>query len=601
VKRSQEALVWIPAILAAFLLATALSWTALARRMNNDAYDFMMRLHPPPPRAPEAIIAGIDERAFRRGGVGQLRALLAEALEQICTANPAVVAVDVILADPGDPAQNRRLKAAMRQCAKLAIPVSLPRGADAWEMPRPEFLQHASLGHVQALRDDYDAVCREYAVEVRAAGARHWALAVEALRLARAAPLRESPHQIELGSLTIPGPLLRDGTRRIALQFEPVSPEIPIDRLDPARLRGKAVFLGVTAFSAARDRVTTPVSFGEEMPGVQVHAQAYETLARGWFLKRVPESLQLVLSSLLAASAGLLFWLIPGRRAYVFASLLVGASLAGPHLLWRAGYSADTFSPLLSTALPVGAAAALQFFRTRRHLRAAERDRERYQEAIHMVAHEMRSPLTAIQGSSELMGRYALPAEKQRDLAAMIHSESKRLGVMIQTFLDVERLSAGQLDLKQEPVELEAVLLSCANRVRALADKKQIALIHMPVPELLVIRGDRELIEYAVYNLMTNAIKYSPSGTQVQFGAMLRDGYAGVIVKDQGVGMDAREVRQIFRKFYRTPSAERSGEAGTGIGLSLVREIVSRHGGTIEVESAPDQGSRFTIWIPRGR
>ena len=105
-------------------------------------------------------------------------------------------------------------------------------------------------------------------------------------------------------------------------------------------------------------------------------------------------------------------------------------------------------------------------------------------------------------------------------------------------------------------------------------------------------------MEYAVYNLLTNAIKYSPADTLVTTGLRGNSSEVEVIVEDQGMGMDEKELRNIGRKFYRTRRAEASGEAGTGIGLSLVQQIVAHHHGRMEVRSKPGAGSCFTMVLP---
>ena len=105
-------------------------------------------------------------------------------------------------------------------------------------------------------------------------------------------------------------------------------------------------------------------------------------------------------------------------------------------------------------------------------------------------------------------------------------------------------------------------------------------------------------MEYACYNLLTNAVKYSPQRTEVTVRAACEGGHVRIAVRDQGIGMDHKEVKQIFRKFYRTKKAEESGEAGTGIGLSIVQQIVEQHGGAIEVVSQPGAGSCFTLVLP---
>jgi signal transduction histidine kinase len=275
--------------------------------------------------------------------------------------------------------------------------------------------------------------------------------------------------------------------------------------------------------------------------------------------------------------------------------MLLGAHVT-PFLLFRAGLVFPFFAPLASAWLTAIAAASYQHFVARRALRASETERHRYQQAIHFVTHEMRTPLTAIQGSSELMGRYKLSEEKNKQIAEMINVESKRLARMIQTFLDVERLSDGQMELKREAFEVREIVETCVARARPLAERKNIRILTRELDGNL--EGDRELMEYAVYNLLTNAVKYSPADTQITVGCRSEGPQLRLSVQDQGIGMDAKELRQIFQKFYRTKRAEASGEAGTGIGLSIVEQIVHHHGGKMEVTSQPGQGSCFTVVFP---
>jgi two-component system phosphate regulon sensor histidine kinase PhoR len=197
------------------------------------------------------------------------------------------------------------------------------------------------------------------------------------------------------------------------------------------------------------------------------------------------------------------------------------------------------------------------------------------------------------------MSRYNLPDAKRNQLSEMINSESKRLSRIIQTFLDVERLAEGHMELKREPIEASEIVDSCMHRVLPIAQNKRIQLtLDNPVEGVLL--GDRELMEYAFYNLLTNAVKYSPSGTEVHVSSILtasgsREGELKLAVRDQGIGMDSKELKQIFRKFYRTKRAEESGEVGTGIGLSIVQQIVTHHNGRIDVTSEPGKGSCFTM------
>jgi len=154
------------------------------------------------------------------------------------------------------------------------------------------------------------------------------------------------------------------------------------------------------------------------------------------------------------------------------------------------------------------------------------------------------------------------------------------------------------MELKREPIQVKELVAICVDRVRLLAERKHIAIELEPIAGALQVTGDRELMEYACYNLLTNAVKYSPQRTQVTVSGFHESGHVRIAVRDQGIGMDQKEVRQIFRKFYRTKKAEESGEAGTGIGLSIVQQIVEQHGGEIEVSSQPGVGSCFTLVLP---
>jgi signal transduction histidine kinase len=141
-------------------------------------------------------------------------------------------------------------------------------------------------------------------------------------------------------------------------------------------------------------------------------------------------------------------------------------------------------------------------------------------------------------------------------------------------------------------------MAGCVARALPLAERKQIRILTEAAPRDVLLTGDRELMEYAFYNLLTNAIKYSPLRTQVTLAAVRKHEHAYISVEDQGIGMDQKEVKKIFQKFYRTRRAEQSGEVGTGIGLSIVEQIVLQHSGTIEVMSRPGEGSRFTMVLP---
>jgi signal transduction histidine kinase len=591
------------AIAISLIIAMVASWTAFAARIDNYAYDVFFNMFPPAHWTPQSAIVAIDEKTLQAmGGQRAYRGMLSTALSLIASAQPGAVAIDMILADPVDAVEDARLETAMRATRNLVLSCELVGGA--WEDPLPRFrAAAAAVGQVHPERDKYDGVSRIIPLEQTAPGDRRWALSLEAFRVAHGGgAIVESPEDLEVAGVRIPAP--RTGEQRpLRLRFLPGGiPTVTLLALEhnpalAAQFKGKVVFIGVTALSAARDRLVNP--YGQDVPGVEIHADAFETMAQGQFLTPASDAFVLACCVLLAIAAGLTFVLRPGWTAYLLAALIVVAAHVLPAVLFRSGI-VFPYSAAFSTAwLSVATAATFQYFSTRRELRQSESDKARYQQAIHFVTHEMRTPLTAIQGSSELMGRYNLTDDKRKQMALMINSESKRLARMIQTFLDVERLSEGQMDMKREPFASGEVIESCIDRVRSLAERKQIRLFIDALADQPVA-GDRELMEYAVYNLLTNAVKYSPPDTEVHIESMRDGGHLRVSVRDQGIGIDAKELRNIFRKFYRTRKAEASGEAGTGIGLSIVEQIVVNHGGRMEVASTPGKGSTFTIIVPAG-
>jgi len=607
--RAKEAATYVAVLSLTCIAAITAGLTSFANQIDNDAYDWMFRAFPPSPWTPRSILLTVDEHTLvELGGMRNLRRFVAEALETIASAQPRLVANDITLADAADPADDAALESAFAKLSNLILPSDMMPDARSWQEPLPRFRTYArAIGHVHAAPDKLDSVNRAIPLEMVAARDRRWALALEAYRLYTGTPyILESPTDLTVGSTTVP---CRRPGRHIRIRYLPPKPDgtpaIPrISVLELKRnpglaekFRDRVVFVGVTAQTLARDRLMTPYSSEQPMPGVEIHAHAFETLAEQRFLTDAPAWAMLGFCILLAAATGFIFWKLSGWASYLSGAVVLATAHVVPNLAFRWGIVFPVFAPLSAAWLCMVTAASWQHFVVRRQLLKTEQDKVRYQQAIHFVTHEMRTPLTAIQGSSELIERFDLNEDKRRQLANVINSESKRLARMIQTFLDVERLSAGQMELKQEEFPIKSLLTACLDRARPLAERKQMQ-IHLDAADDLLLQGDRELMEYAVYNLLTNAIKYSPVETEITVKVAADAHSCRLSVVDQGMGMDEKELKSIFQKFYRTRKAVASGEAGTGIGLSIVDQIVTAHGGRVEVTSKPGVGSCFTIVIP---
>ncbi|MBI5282928.1 MAG: CHASE2 domain-containing protein [Candidatus Solibacter usitatus] len=610
-RRIRNGAVYAALAAGAAVVAVAASYTALATQFDNNIYDFIFRLRPAQRGDSGAALVVFDERAFKdHGGISGMRRALSLALEQMAARPPLVTAVDLTLADVSREEDDAALAAAFAKTRNLALGCEMMPDSSGWQDPIERFASHAAaLGHVHAMAGAYayDEINRSVALERvagrQAARVRRWALSLEAFRLAKGArEIESSPADLMVAGTMIDSRWDNGRPMRVryrdAAQLPRLSIADVIEGKGLERLKDKVVFVGVTAQSAVRDRLFTPLSRGQSMPGVEIHLQAFDTMASQEFLDDTPLLWPVMLALAAAGASALLFTFTRDWVAYGCAALLLAAVHGSPYWLFGAGLVLPPFGPVAAVWLSVLSCASFRFFFVRRSLDESQAATARYQQAFHFVAHEMRTPLTAIQGSSELMTRYNLPEPKRQELGQMINAESKRLARMITTFLDVEKLEAGQMELRRSDFAVQDLVDACAMRAMPLAERKQIRLTS-ETAEGLTLTADRELMEYALYNLMTNAVKYSAPETDVVIGGAAADEWVSVSVRDHGMGMEPGEVKNLFRKFYRTRRAEQSGETGTGIGLSIVAQIVALHGGRVDVESAPGEGSTFTLLLPR--
>ncbi len=279
------------------------------------------------------------------------------------------------------------------------------------------------------------------------------------------------------------------------------------------------------------------------------------------------------------------------ERATVEREIEIRASKARHYVLRLAavGTGEDRAGPVC------GIVASLSDVTRQRELQQTKND------VISLVSHEMRTPLTAIQGMTELLTNYDIEPGRRKEISAAINGEVKRLAGMITDYLDITRLESGATGLRNTAVKLDALLERIVMLLEPVAARRGIRLFLAPAIGLPAFFADADLLGRAVENLVSNAIKYSPNNTQVTISAA-RDGENVTIsVADQGYGIPEPDLARVFEKFYRVPRVEDAGVPGTGLGLSLVREIAELHGGTVTVASKINLGSTFTLRIPLAR
>ncbi len=232
--------------------------------------------------------------------------------------------------------------------------------------------------------------------------------------------------------------------------------------------------------------------------------------------------------------------------------------------------------------------------------RSANADLEKLDRAktefLSIVSHEFRTALTGIQGFSELIRDGGLEPDELRAYGGYIFNDAERVNRLIGDMLDLDRMESGRMTMRTADVDINEVLSdtmarasNTSNLVEFKADLD---------PRLPIVTGDRDRLVQVVSNLVNNAVKYSPEGGTVTLSSRADGGFALVTVADTGLGIPPNEIGHVFERFRRVHSGAAQSIAGTGLGLTIVKQIVEMHGGKIWIESAVGHGSAFHFTIP---
>jgi signal transduction histidine kinase len=215
---------------------------------------------------------------------------------------------------------------------------------------------------------------------------------------------------------------------------------------------------------------------------------------------------------------------------------------------------------------------------------------------ISMVSHEIRTPLASVVGFTSLLLEREFSPEEQRRYLEIVDQQARRLAGLAGDFLDVQLLEGGGLSFDYAPFDLVDL---AREQARLFFSHTSSHTIDLDVPDQpVVVNADRDRIAQVIDNLLSNAIKYSPGGGRVGLVLTSNQRVVQLSVTDEGMGIPAADRAHIFEKFFRGTDAA-SAIGGTGLGLAVAREIVTSHGGRIDVESEPGRGSTFTVRLPR--
>jgi signal transduction histidine kinase len=217
-------------------------------------------------------------------------------------------------------------------------------------------------------------------------------------------------------------------------------------------------------------------------------------------------------------------------------------------------------------------------------------------ELLANVSHELRTPMARIRVALELAAEG--DQERARRYLSEIGTDLGELERMVADVLTAARLDqgAGALQLRREPVELPLLLEEAAGRFRELRPSRtlRVSAEGLPAP----FDADPALLRRALDNLLDNAAKYSDQASPMELSALGRGAFLDIEVRDRGIGIEAADLPRLFTPFFRTDRSRARGTGGVGLGLALVKRIAEAHGGSVEVESAPDQGTTIRLRLP---
>jgi signal transduction histidine kinase len=224
-------------------------------------------------------------------------------------------------------------------------------------------------------------------------------------------------------------------------------------------------------------------------------------------------------------------------------------------------------------------------------------------EFVSTVSHELRTPMTSIKGYADLilMGAAGAMTDPQVRYMQVIKNNADRLSMLVNDLLDISRIETGKTELDLRPLDIPQVIEQVVEghlRGRIEHENKPMEVQTEMAPSLPLVNADHARVTQILTNLLDNAFHYTPSNGQIKVSVNANGDFVYISITDTGIGISKENQNKIFDRFFRAEDADVQKVAGTGLGLAIVRSLIEMHGGRIEVNSMPGEGSTFTFNLP---
>ena len=214
-----------------------------------------------------------------------------------------------------------------------------------------------------------------------------------------------------------------------------------------------------------------------------------------------------------------------------------------------------------------------------------------------VITHELRTPLSSIYGFTELLLAKPYNMDRQKKYLETIHSETKRLSLLVDNFLDIQRMESNQQSFVIETVDLVEIIQNIVT-VQREEDLLHIWNVQINEQEKMEVEADQEKMAQLFTNLIYNARKYSPEGGSIEIWMKQKEAMIVIQVRDEGIGISENDQLKVFDKFYRAHTSSSPKIEGTGLGLAICKEIVEAHNGKIELSSELGKGTIIQVILP---